>query len=261
MTSLFKYDSYRTLIRELLNEKNITSSSVALTLGLRSKSYLGLILRGEKRLQDDQIHAFKEILSLSSAEFDYFYHLAKRDDAQNEAVRRYHDSKATKIKREQKKTLRTDRASEHVLTHWYYPAILLNASLSEPLSDCELAKALKIKAGDLEQARHELVRIELLQLRDGKFVPRTTRLKIAKKSWSQIQKKFLKSQIQNALSTFDVSYEAHGKFYSQTITFAKGSYESVWDGLKTQMDQLADQSDAETPEEVIQLNLQFYRLL
>ena len=221
MANLFTYDSYRLFIRDLLAERNITSSSVALTLGLKSKSYLGLILRGEKRIQDEQIHAFKEIFGLNSVEFDFFYHLA----------------------------------------NWYYPTILLNASLVEPLSDHALAKALKIQTQDVEQAKKELLRLELVELIDGKIYPRSTRLKIAKKSWNQIQKKFLKSQIQNALSAFDESYEARGKFYSQTVTLAKGSFESVWEDLKDQMDRLANRSDAEASEEVVQVNLQFYRLV
>lgn len=153
-------------------------------------------------------------------------------------------------------------AKENILSRWFYPALLLAVTLDKPLSSKTLADGLGLKVVEIEAAYRELQAQGMVKLSaHGTWQAEPVKLKITKRNWNVIQRKFLKEQISNSLAVFDQSYETTGKFYSQTLTLSKSGFNKMWETLKATMDHAADQSDLEEPEELIQLNLQFYRLV
>ncbi|MCM2280548.1 MAG: TIGR02147 family protein [Bdellovibrionaceae bacterium] len=262
MRRTFDYDSYRDFITDVIREKGLTATAVAERLGLKSKSYLGLILRGKKRLQPGQLHELRELFGLSSAEFDYFFHLVMAEDADSKGALRYHKAQMDEIRRLSRASQKPLQPTKDILSRWFYPILLLHSTLEKRLTSAQLAKTLGISVSDLSAAYEDLERNELVRKgADGEWVAQHAKLKINKRTWNMMQRRFLKDQISNALKSFDASYENTGKFYSQTITFAHGSFDDVWEYIKEKMDRLADRSDAERPEELIQLNVQFYKVV
>ncbi len=262
MRRIFEYDSYRDFVAEVIAEKNITATAVAERLGLKSKSYLGLILSGKKRLQPGQIHELRDLFGLGPAEFDYFFHLAMGEDAASKGAVRYHRERLDEIRRQNQASRKSMQPAQDVLSRWFYPILLLHSTLETRMPQPQLAKSLGITVKELAAAYEDLGKNGLMRRDDrGEWVAQHVKLRINKRAWNTMQRRFLKDQIANASKIFDASYENTGKFYSQTITFARGSFEDVWEVIKERMDRLADRSDAEKPEELVQLNVQFYKVI
>lgn len=262
MRRIFDYESYRDFVSEVIEEKGLTATAVAERLGLKSKSYLGLILRGKKRLQPGQIHDLRDLFGLSSSEFDYFFHLVMAEDADSKGALRYHKERLDEIRRQNRASKKSLQPTTDVLSRWFYPILLLHSTLEKRLTPTQLAKTLGITVNELTLAYEDLEKNDLIKKDEsGDWVAQHAKLKINKRAWNMMQRRFLKDQISNALKVFDASYENTGKFYSQTITFAHGSFDDIWEYIKENMDRLADRSDGERPEELIQLNVQFYKVI
>lgn len=261
MRKIYDYTCYRKLMADLLAEKNITAVALSNQLGLKSKSYIGLIIRGQKRLLPDQIHLLKDVFQLNATEFEYFFHLVFFCDATLDKAKSFYSGKLQELRSRNVSTLPVVQGQENILSKWYYPALLLNLTLKEPKPNGKLAKIFNISMTELTNAYQDLEKLGVIKKsQNDLWEIGPVKHKIAKRSWSLIQKRFLKEQILNAHSAFDKSYENSGKFYSQTITFSNRSFEEIWDSIKEKMDHLADRSDEEPAEEIFQLNVQFFKI-
>ena len=260
MKKIFQYGCYRLFIADSLAERGLTAIAVTRRLRLKSKSYLGMILRGQRRLQHDQILAFKEFLSLTSSEFDYLFHLVMSNDSQDKKTAAYHKAKLEDLRRPASSRRQTQESPEEILTHWYYPVILLHSTLSTKLSRRRLERILGIDGAEMDDAYAELSKLGLLEKSGENWIATPSRIKLSKRSWNLIQRQFLKDQLRHSLKTFDQSYGLNGKFYSQTLTFSRGTFETMWQNIKDQCDEYADRADEEASDELVQMNVQFFRL-
>lgn len=248
-------------ILQKMKDLNLTAAQVSTQMGLKSKSYLGLVFRGKRKLTLEQVHQLGQIFELSSKDFDIFFHTVLADQASSSQEKNYHETKLKSLSLLKSPGF-ANHESEKVLARWYYPALILHGLLDNPPDLSELSKVLKISKAELVEGIQDLQSQGLLTtVENGTLKPACTRLKVSKRNWNRTQKYFLKEQISNVLQRFDQVYDKTGKFYSQTLTIEKESFERIWGEIRSLLDEQAAYSEVEKPESMVQLNVQLYSLL
>lgn len=255
-------NEFNIYILHMLERNNLTASAASCLLGLKSKSYLGMVLNGKRNLTLEQTHQLGRIFNLSTDEFDFFFHLTLAAQATSKEAKKYHQRKIQETCGTRASQKDSIAESERILSKWFYPVLILHGLLEKNIDASALAKNLGITQEEVLQGLSDLKGQGLIEAGvDGKWKPIQTRLKVSKKNWNQVQMKFLKEHIARAGQIFDRAYGQNGKFYSQTLTIEKDSMERIWSEIRALYDRIADQSDAELPEKMIQLNVQLYSIM
>jgi uncharacterized protein (TIGR02147 family) len=150
-----------------------------------------------------------------------------------------------------------------LVARWYFPAIVVC------LDGCATQTASKViaeKTGiDLKQIESVIALLkqrDLLLEENGSYkVEFAHFVSHDKKGSSEASKSFLREQLNISLSTLEKNYANGPKFFSHTFTIAKSEYSNYVDSMKAFVEELSARSNEESPDEVIQLNIQIFRLL
>jgi uncharacterized protein (TIGR02147 family) len=125
--SIFGFIDYRAYLRALVAAEKSARTSfsfryIAQKAGLRSASFLKLVIEGQRNLGPDTIERFAVAFGLSAEEHDFFAHLVGFNQASTAAEANRHFERINASRRFREARLIDGQMFEY-LSCWYYPAI------------------------------------------------------------------------------------------------------------------------------------------
>ena len=263
MNSVYGYDDYRAFLRDYFHSRKQNASGYSLKkfsqeVGLGSPNYLKLILDGDRQLTISNIHKIANGIGLTIAEQGFFetlvlFNQAKEPDELRFYKNRLREFVAAKPKKMHKLTM------NDLIRKWYYPAVWVCLEGKSALQIESVAKTVGITTAEAKEVVDALCKAGLVTEKDGycKLVGDYL-LYHDKKLLSKSQKSYLRDQLERSRREFENNYSKESKFYSHTFTISRERFDFYVDALKSFMESLTESSNKETPERIIQLNMQLF---
>jgi uncharacterized protein (TIGR02147 family) len=267
MKSIYSYGHYRPYLKDWFQARKQEPSGFSYgkfsaLAGLGSPNYMKLVIEGKRNLTTANIHQVAAAMALGFDETQFFEALVLLDQSKLDKEKAYYRQRLASLRKAKPKAGVALKGTD-LLAQWYFPAVVvcLDGSLAGS-NHAEIVAKTGLKKEQIDTVVAILRREGVLREENGKLkVEYAHFVAHDKKLLSQANKNFQREQLRISLATLEKSYEKGPKFFSHTFTVAKGNFPAYVEKVAGFLEELAAQSNDEAPEEVLQLNLQFFRLL
>lgn len=265
--NVLAYDDFRRFLRDCYTNRKRSDATysykrLADSAGLGSPNYPKLVMDGTRALTVANIHRFAHALELTSDETAYFEALVHLNQAETDLETGFYRARLNELKK------RSARSST-----------VIRKSSSTALLQSPITMAIVVAVHELpvERAAQEIhsktgIRIETIQivietlLKENLLRELNGRYELTEKyiqfqdrqSRSANQKKYIRAQLEESLKALETRYAKDAKFYCNTFTIAEGSLPNLQERVARLIDELMDETNAEAPERVVQLNIQLF---
>ncbi len=267
---LYTYTDYRKLLSDFYYSQKKKKASYsykafAERAGLNSPNYLKLVMDGRRNLSHKNIKKFARGLGLLKYDSDFFESLVYYNQAQDNEAKETYLGKLKSLKRlPQALDLNDDQ--KEVVTKWYYFAIREMALLSGFKRDAHwIAERLgkKITTYQAEEALEVLEKLGLLARENGSMRQNQRNITVdfdsAKKPHAINE--FHRSMGTHALEALRSDNYQEREFNALTVAVSKENLKTVKEKIREFRRELnAFLGTEKNPEEVYQLNVQFFPL-
>lgn len=230
-------------------------------VNLGSPNYMKLIIDGDRALTVTLIHDLAAALELSELETQYFEALVLSQQANGERESRYYKNRIKLLKADRPRSVGRSKVPK-ALSNWYFPAVYLALNHQEVDTAVTFAaNSLSLKPQVIEEVLNELRKLDLVEIRDGRYHIRYDHLILKdSKASNLIHKNFLESQIKLSLDAFKKQYSSGGKFFCHTFSISKESYDRYVEQVRELLSDITRQCQDEPTESFVQLNVQLFSL-
>ncbi len=266
MPSIYDYTNYRRYLRDVFNDlKNAPSgfsyARFCKALGLRSTNYLKLIIEGKRNLTPSNVLRLGKFLELTFEETRYLETLTYLCRSKTSLERSHYSNCLKSLKREG--AVKYGRkAPKELLEKWYYPAVLV-ALHQCPLDESteRMLQLIGISAEEGRAAAQTLLEMGALILNEQHYQMVDANVLMVDSKKSKLKyKNFLKDQLKLSSKKLEEEYDHGAQFFSQTLSISKQSWPTYLRSVRSLMSETARQSDSDSAEQLIQLNVQLFPL-
>lgn len=263
--NLYDYSDFRTYLGDTYLHRKQKDSAFsykrfAQQAGLGSPNYLKLIIDGDRQLTVTNIHRFAQALELTYTEIQYFEALVHLCQAESTREKSYYRARVSELSRGVSRKLTRKPSSTALLDEPSTMGVVLCLHGANTVTAAtEAAEKTGVKPERVQKIIQVLVGEELLNVVQGKFELTEKYIKFQdRKSRSGGQKKYFRAQLDASVRALETRYERDAKFYCNTFTIAEDSLEILQDRVSGWIDDLMERTNAESPEKIMQLNLQLF---
>ena len=266
MPSVFDYSDFRKFLSDYYQSKKAqaagyTYKKFADAAGLNSANYLKLVMDGDRKLTNENIHLFAKALNLNFQEHRYFENLVNYDQADQAQDRSYYKAVLSELILHRPNVSKRVN-SDSVLAEWYVPAILVCLD-GLPIKGAEKAivKKTAIPLDTVKPFLELLKKNDFVTIDDGMYRLSSSYLDYRdSQSKNANHKRFQQQQILLSQRVLQKRYDQGARFISHTFTIANDSLPAYIEMLRSFIQQMAKVSNAEPAEKVAQLNIQLFTL-
>ena len=267
LNSLYSYKNFRKYLQDyyVFQKENRPEGYTYLTFskaaGLKSGNYLKLVIDGSRGLSVENIHQFAKALQLNFDETQYFEALVffNQSEANTQSV--YYKSRLETLTKAQVSPFRV-KDREQMFSDWFTPAVLVSVDGETPETGAE---GVSLKTG-VDLARvietiEKLISYGLIDLVDGKYKITGKQFEYRDaKSSNLSHQRFQAQHLALAQKVLEKRYNRQAKFMAHTFTISEGSFDAYVAHARAFLQNLAEISNSDTPDKVVQLNIQLFQL-
>jgi len=268
--SIFEYSDYRRFLADFYTYKKATNPRYSHRLfaqqaGLSSPSHLSMIIKGERNLSLKTIEKFSEGLRLSTKEKRYFELMVLFNQTDDLQMKAKYFGEIMALKMSSHKLHKLEKERFDFLSKWHVVAIYVLVDLEDFNADpLWIANRLggKITSAQAKDALESLLRLEMIETRpDGKYRQVAGAITVPDDTKSVAVFSYHQAMIKLAYDSLRLAPVAIREMNGATIAIPiekLGEIKEKIRAFRKEINQLA--SSYEKPDEVFQLNIQFFPL-
>lgn len=267
MKTIYQYTDHKIFLRDWFVEKKKSPSGFSYEkfsqlVGLSSPNYMKMVIEGKRNLTISNIHQVATGLRLSFDETQYLEALTLLNQSKVPQERSYFKHRLRALK-DSKPTQSFHLNHFNLIAQWYFPAVVV------VLDGCSVDQApsiIKQKTGLTDRQIQDVISIlkekSMLCEIDGFYKLEFSHFVVQdKKALSDANKKYLLDQLMLSRDLLENKYSKGPKFYAHTFTISRDSFNTFSEKVNSFIETLTTESNAESPDEVIQLNIQLFKVL
>lgn len=265
MKNIFGYQDYRAYLNDFYRARKerargYSYRQFSLAAGIDSPNYLKMVIDGRRPLVGEMIFKFGKALGFGFEEHQWFEALVQLAHASSADEKKFHQHKLARLKRHRPEQRAVSDAA--LVARWYYPAILVSVDGLPVVSAVDdLSGKLRIPKSETQKVISLLKDRDAIREGNGKLAINESYFQlIDRKASMDNMKRFLREQMHLSSVALGKYYERDGKFLAHTFTVREGSLPFYADKMKTFLEDLTAQSNAEPAERLVQLNMQMFPL-
>lgn len=265
--NLYEYDNFRRFLSDCYTARKRIDATYSYkrlsdAAGLGSPNYPKLVMDGERSLTVANIHRFASALELNYNETHYFETLVLLNQAETSLEKNFYQSRLTELKKKASSHSTLIRKSSSTALLQSPIAMATVVAVHElPISEAveEVHKKTGIRIDSIKIVIETLLKENLLRELNGRYELTEKYIQFQdRQSRSANQKKYIRAQLEESLKALETRYAKDAKFYCNTFTIAEGSLPNLQERVARLIDDLMDETNAESPERVVQLNIQLF---
>jgi len=244
-------------------EPHFSFASWAEELGLKSRSFLRLVLIGKRSLTEDMSHLFIQNLKLNKSETTYFTHLVGLHRATQLQAKEFHSRELTKLRR--KFQLKNHSVVEvrpadlfEFLSSYQIPRLQVLLTLSEVEKAPEnLARLLKMKESEVSQHLATLQGLGLAEKNEsGKWNATENKIGTPDALGNIALQSFHRKSLEESVQALTLPKESR-RYQSLVMALTPGQFEELHHDLREVLNSYAQKFEmpVEGPKKVYQINL------
>lgn len=264
--NIYRYSNFREFLRDYYEDRkrNISGFSYAKfckMANFRSTNYLKLIIEGKRNLTVENIHLLARVFQFSFDEEKFFCALVHFNQSKDPLTKKFYHNLLKKVGKG-KPTLSSRTSKHQIISNWFVPAVLISAPgnlLSE--APRNISKLVGISEKVAKKVIDDLVAQNIL-VQDGLYIRQSNDTFVIedKRLRSSVHKKFFKEHLNLAISKISTDYEKRAKFFSHSFLISTENFNKYVEEIRKFIEEIVSQSEHESHEEVVQLNMQFFPL-
>jgi len=267
---IFEYSDYRKYLADFYSLKKANAPTYshrvfARQAGLSSPSHLLMIIKGERNLSIKTIEKFAEGMKLSAKEKRYFELMVLFNQTEDLQTKAKYFGEIMAIKVSTKKLHKLEKEKFDFLSKWYVVAVYVLVDLKDFDPDPQwIAKRLggKLTATQAKVALENLLILGMIETDlNGGFKQVSGAITVPDDTKSVAVYNYHQSMIRLASEALRISPQNVREMNGATITIPKSKLPEIKEKIRAfrkEINQLA--SSFENPDEVFQLNIQFFPL-
>lgn len=267
---IFEYSDYRKYLADFYSQKKANAATYshrvfARQAGLSSPSHLLMIIKGERNLSIKTIEKFAEGMKLSSKEKRYFELMVLFNQAEDLQTKAKYFGEIMAIKSSTKKLHKLEKEKFNFLSKWYVVAIYVLVDLQNFESDPQwIVKRLggKLTIAQAKEALENLLSLGMIEADlKGSFKQISGAITVPDDTKSVAVYSYHQSMIRLAAEALRLCPHSMREMNGATITIPKSKLPEIKEKIRAfrkEINQLA--SSFENPDEIYQLNVQFFPL-
>ncbi len=230
--------------------------------GLGSPNYMKMVIEGKRNLTVANIHQVAAGLHLSFDETQYFEAMTLLGQSKTPAEKSYFKRRLRALKRT-KPASSFELKHAHLIAQWYFPAVVV---VLDGCAISEAPTAIKQKTGlndrQVAEVLSALRERKMLWEEGGSYKLGFSHFLIHDtKALSEANKQYLRDQLRLSGELLEKKYSKGPKFYAHTFTISKDSFSTYAEKIDSFIEALTAETNEESPDEVTQLNIQFFKIL
>lgn len=262
---VFNYLSAVTYLNDFVafqkqQEPGFTYESWASELGFKSRSFLTMILNGERNITTQFIESFSQTVNFSKEEKDYFSLLAQHNQSPSETEQKIYLNQILEHKGRQKEQIEITNSAEF-LTSPLLPKLLVLLSFQDLKRTPQgLAHFLKENPHSLSGLLQQLEKMGLAQIDiNGYWIPTKNSFKVPKNFGSEALKKYHNHSLQEATVAQD--QPAHlRRFRSVLLPLSEKDYQTLLEDIDALVSKTIARFDSDSLDQkrLYKLNLNLF---
>ena len=266
MKPISSFNSYRAYLQAFYEWKKQGSAGYSYArfsarAAVNSPNFLKLVISGSRNLTISTIHKFASAMNLSPEETEYFEALVLRDQSDEPAQKRYYARRLLKMKSVKGRRLSTRSDRSQPIENWFDLAALVG------MQGRGYGEGRSFVAGQTGMPPETIAEVIsrmrqsglLSEGENGKYHAAFNHVLFRDLSSSRVKhRKFLGEQLALSAMALDKAYGKETSFFSETFTIGSDSFRVFSDLVQDAIRNLSLKGDLEPPEEIVQLNVQFF---
>lgn len=265
--NIFDFYEYRAFLREWIEEaksrKASNLSRLAETLGVHS-TFLSHVLSGSKNLSLEQATVLSEHLNQTKIEREYLFALLQLEKAGSHSLKKYWQERIQEIITEKNKMHRrfdkhhelTDADRAIFYSSWLYAAALLASSIDDGQSLDQIAETLNLSREKTDEIIQFLVKVGICKESKGIFTLGETHVHISNESPFVV--KHHTNWRMKAVQKMD-SRTNEELFFTSPMSIAKKDFDAIREKINFAVKEIIDVAKESKAEEIVCLNIDFFR--
>ena len=224
-------------------------------------NYLKLIVDGKRNLTSANIFQIGQAMALSFDDHRYFESLVLYCQSKSEKESNFHRLKLTEMRKVRAKS--TSRMPfSRILSEWYsLPLLVALDGKSDRFKHEKISMMIGISVVDVKLGITQLLKEGLPENAEGIYRLTHRHSVFHDPKLSNLrQKTFLEAQLMQSVEAFRTKYESGAKFSANTFTISPKRFNYFFSRIQAFCDSLVEEGDKDSPDEIVQLNFQFFRL-
>lgn len=264
--SVFDYEDFISFLEAMVFylkvEHKVTKSEIVKRAGFKSPSYLKMLMDGQRKPTIQTAQNLAKALHLTKDETQYFCLMLKLTQSQGQEQEKVYRRALDDFKN-YFEVKEIDPDSYQLFHNWYTTVILeFIGCYSEAWSVSSLAKALRLKQSEVQDALDCLERLGLVEQEDGSYAKTGASLQTPKHAASKILHQYTRAMLDQATDKLSEKDQDKRHFQTLTLSLTQEQYRQVKDRIWKVMEdinsELHPRPDAKG---VYQFNIQLFSLL
>lgn len=267
MKTVYSYTDHRLFLKDWFLEQKrgpagFSYEKFSRLAGLASPNYMKLVIEGKRNLTVSNIHQVARALVLDFDETQYFEALTLLRQGKTDCEAKYFKNRLRTLRRT-KPTASVKVSQMDLLGLWYFPVVVV------ALDKCPITNALQIiakktglRTAEIDGVLQILANKQMLREEDGIYrVDFNHFIVHDAKARSKTSHQYLREQMRITAHLLEKKYSQGPKFIAHTFAISKGAFSDYVGRIDSFIETLTAESDNESPDEIVQLNIQFFNLL
>lgn len=266
--NVFEFSDYRNFIRTWIDEAKLAKKSSLSKLAEVAQvhsTFLSHVLSGTKDLSLEQAALIGEHLEFTGIEQDYFFTLIQLDRAGNPVLKKYWQAKKKEIERSKNKLSRrfenhkilTEEQRATFFSSWVYSAVFTASAIEAGQTLDQLAQRFSLSRGQMQDIVSFLVQSGLCEEKKGVISIGQNHVHIKNDS-PHVLKHHMNWRMK-AFQKMDFR-EPSELFFTSPMSVAAKDFDILREKLNSSIQELIDIAKDSNAEEVVCLNIDFFRL-
>lgn len=267
LPNLFEYGDFRRFLRDCYTQRKKVDPTysykrLADAAGLGSPNYPKLVIDGERSLTVSNIHRFAQALRLTPSETSYFETLVHLNQSETSLEKSFYQARLADLKKRAAPSsmlIRNSSSTALLQSPVAMAVVVAVHELSEEDAIRRVQQKTGIKKDTIALVIEILLKENLLRVIDGRYELTERYIQFQdRQSKSSNQKKYIRAQLEESLKALETRYARDAKFYCNTFTIAEGSLPNLQEKIGKLVDELMEETNNESPDRVMQLNVQLF---
>lgn len=261
LKSIYEFVEFREYLKHYLDyqksTKGVTQAQWAGKAGLNSASHLTMVLSGRRQVTVESIHQFAQAMALKFSEREYLEAMVLKEQTSTDEQKNYYMRKLRELKKRKNTKVQKVHGSE-IYKNALLPAVIAClGGTKRSLKD--LVRMTGAKRAQIEEALEVLLSSGYAEKRDAEYWVEARSTDMGNRKGLDIRfKKFQQEQLQKSREALEKKVMEGAKFYSLSFTIEKARQQQYADRISEFISELSAETDQDPPEELMQLNIQYF---